>query len=238
LARNSNFEEVVRLLWNQDAAREIPKTPSPAACRRAVVHVRPLPVMARLRAILPFAAVDDPAAFDLRPEAVSTTGWRILHLLTAAVSLKSDDASSSIAARLARGWNVRQRRECRLLEMALILCADHELNVSAFAARVVASTGSSPYDVVGAGLAALRGPRHGGHTARVEQLLDEASTPRGVRRVIADYVRRGEAPPGFGPPLYPEGDPRAKAIFSAVEDQWPSSVSAAFVRAGTSAGRA
>jgi citrate synthase len=155
LASNSHFEEVVRLLWNQDAARAIPKTPSPAACRRAVAHVRPLPVMERLQAILPFAAVDDPAAFDLRLETVGTTGWRILHLLTAAVTLKSDDVSSSTAARLARGWNLRQRRECGLLEMALILCADHELNVSAFAARVAASTGSSPYDVFGSGAASV-----------------------------------------------------------------------------------
>jgi citrate synthase len=237
LARNSNFEEVVRLLWNQDAAREIPKTPGPAVCRRAVVHVRPLPVMERLQAILPFAAVDDPAAFDLRPETVGTTGWRILHLLTAAVTLKSDDVSSSIAARLARGWNVRQRRERRLLEMALILCADHELNVSAFAARVVASTGSSPYDVVGAGLAALRGPRHGGYTARIETFLDEAGSPARVRPAMAERLRRGESVPGFGHPLYPDGDPRARLLFDQLEKGWPNATATAYVRASRDAGR-
>src|SRR5262245_32019165 len=70
LARSRRFEDVVRLLWNQDAGREIPKTPTPAACRRAVAHVRSLPVMERLQAVLPFAAMDDTAAFDLRMETV------------------------------------------------------------------------------------------------------------------------------------------------------------------------
>ena len=117
--------------------------------------------MERLQAILPLAAAADPAALDVRPENVAITGWRILSLLTAAVTLQAPGSPSLVAASLADGWKVRTRPGRRLIEMALILCADHELNVSAFAARVVASTGSSPYDVVGAGLGALRGPRHG-----------------------------------------------------------------------------
>jgi citrate synthase len=121
--------------------------------------------------------------------------------------------------------------------MALVSCADHELNVSAFAVRVVASTRTSPYDAVAAGLAALRGPLHGGHTARVEALLDEAKSPGALARTVRERIRRGESIPGFGHPLYPAGDPRGKLIFEAVEDGWPRSQAAGFQRAARYAGR-
>jgi citrate synthase len=110
----------------------------------------------------------------------------------------------------------------RLLEAALILCADHELNVSAFTARCVASAGAPPQAAVAAGLAALGGSRHGGQTERVEALLDEVS-PTAIRSVsresgsilrdrLADRLRRGEEIPGFGHPLYRDGDPRARLL--------------------------
>jgi citrate synthase len=239
LAEHQQFEDVVRLLWSPDGELELPAAPIPEKTRDALVHLRPLPVMERLQAILPFAAADDRAAFDIRNDAVTSRGWRILHLLTAAATLSGGDRSGpSIAASLASGWKLRGRAARRLLDMALILCADHELNVSAFAVRVAASTRSSPYDVVSAGLAALRGPRHGGYTARIESFLDEAGSPDDVRRTMADRLRRGEPVPGFGHPLYPDGDPRARVLFSAVEKVWPTSAATAFLRASRNAGRA
>jgi citrate synthase len=51
---------------------------------------------------------------------------------------------------------------------------DHELNTSAFAVRVVASTGASLAACVSAGLSALSGPRHGGQTSLVEILFEES----------------------------------------------------------------
>jgi citrate synthase len=237
LARRSRFEDVVRLLWGWDANRKIPDAPKGPALRTALARVRALPRMERLQAILPIAAADDPAAFDIRPETVGATGWRILNLLARAATLQSGGPGTSVAALLATGWNVRTPPGSHLLEMGLTLCADHELNVSAFAARVVASTGSSPYDVVGAGLGALRGPRHGGHTARVESFLDECGSPAGVRRGLADRLRRGENVPGFGHPLYPDGDPRARLLFEEVETQWPDSKATAYLRATRTAGR-
>src|SRR4030095_11056961 len=95
------------------------------------------------------------------------------------------------------------------INTALVLSADHELNVSAFAARVVASARSTPYDVVSAGLAALAGPLHGGHTSRIDEFLDEAGSPQRVRTLMSERLRQGTSIPGFGHPLYPAGDPRA-----------------------------
>ena len=65
-----------------------------------------------------------------------------------------------------------------MMRAALVLCADHELNVSSFTARSWRRPGSHPYAVVIAGLAALEGPKHGGASARVESMLEsDAAEP-------------------------------------------------------------
>jgi citrate synthase len=97
---------------------------------------------------------------------------------------------------------------------ALVLLADHELNASTFAVRVAASTGSSLAAASLAGLAALSGPLHGGMAARVEMFVDEAER-RGPAKAVAERLAQGSAMPGFGHPLYPDGDPRAAALLDA-----------------------
>jgi len=98
-----------------------------------------------------------------------------------------------------------------------VLCADHELNVSAFTARCAASAGASPYDVVAAAMATLRGYKHGGAGERVVTLLAVSDTPRHARTQVAGRLRRGEHVPGFGHRLYPNGDPRAVALLRLAE---------------------
>lgn len=95
------------------------------------------------------------------------------------------------------------------LDAALVLSSDHGLNVSAFTARCVASAGASLPMVVSAGLGALSGRRHGGHTQRVAAMLD---TPGSIARTLARLAGRDGELPGFGHPLYPDGDPRARAL--------------------------
>ena len=229
LARQARFEEVVRLLWHCEAS--MPRVSIAPRCLDALARLRRLPAMERLQAILPVAAAGDDAALDTRAANVAATGWRILHLLAAAATLDVTPGAEPLAARLARGFGLHSRGSRRLLDLALILCADHELNGSTFAVRVVASTGSSPYDVVSAGLAALHGPRHGGYTARIERFLDQSRSPDDVDRIVTEWLQRGEPVAGFGHPLYPDGDPRARAIFAAVESAWPRSEAAALARA-------
>ena len=94
----------------------------------------------------------------------------------------------------------------------MILWADHELNVSTFTVRCVTSAGASAYAAVVAGLSALRGVLHGGMTERVEALFEEVGRPERAAEVLAGRLRRGERLPGFGHPLYAEGDPRAVAL--------------------------
>lgn len=98
------------------------------------------------------------------------------------------------------------------VDRALVLLADHELNASTFAARVAASTGASLGACCVAGLAALTGGKHGGACDRVEALLGEVARPDRAREALAARVARGDAVPGFGHPLYPEGDPRGATL--------------------------
>jgi citrate synthase len=116
-----------------------------------------------------------------------------------------------------------------VLRAALILCADHELNVSSFAARCVASAGSNPYAVVIAGLAALEGPRHGGASARVESMLGAMRRGKDLRGAVDARLRRGEPIDGFGHPLYPHGDPRATALIELLRGLYAKSAELAFV---------
>lgn len=97
-----------------------------------------------------------------------------------------------------------------LVDGALICCADHELNASAFAARVASSTGADLYHCLIAALATFSGPKHGSASLRVEALVAEALQLGCGRTTVAARLQRGESLPGLGHPLYPDGDPRAQ----------------------------
>jgi citrate synthase len=225
LAQTHTAEQVAWLLWTGQVAASEQFTTAPVlaprvrAARHAVAGLTPVEAF---QALLPLAAVDDLAAYDLRPAAVAQSGMRILRLL-AALAVGARPSAANVAATLQRGWVPDDEPARAGLNTALILCADHEFNVSTFTARCVASAGSPPYAVVSAGLAALQGTRHGGHTVRVEALFDEVREPQRAREAIADRLRRGEGLPGFGQQLYPAGDPRGMALVRLATDLRPQS---------------
>src|SRR5262245_30632485 len=159
LARSRSIAEVASLIWTgafegEGPPQGGPHVRSPARAGHDV-H-RDLPFVSRAQSALTAASAHDPRAFDLRPDGVTDTGWRILALLTNGAARRRSAAKQTIEDALARGWRVNARG-IDLLRSAIILCADHELNVSSFTARCVASAGSNPYAVVIAGLAALEG---------------------------------------------------------------------------------
>jgi citrate synthase len=161
-----------------------------------------------------------------------STGARILKLMALIASGRlGDSATGTLSQVIQGGWLPDSSETEPLIRAALILCADHELNVSSFSARCVASAGSTPYSAVMAGLAALQGTRHGGHSERVEAFLREAGSPEGARRVIAGRLKRGERIPGFGHRLYPDGDPRARALLEWTAQVYPDSPAVALANA-------
>jgi citrate synthase len=130
-------------------------------------------------------------------------------------SLGAEDGADPVHQRLARGWSAKPKGT-EAIRRALVLLADHELNASAFAARVAASTGASPAACLLAALAALSGPRHGGAGEAVMDLADEVAR-HGSDSAIRRWLAHDRPLPGFGHPLYPDGDPRAVALMASIE---------------------
>jgi len=225
LSHSRSITDVASLIWRGT----FDALPMATARRRVPVVVpRALPFVARAQDLLALAAADDPLAFDLRTDAVVTTATRILDLMVdAAGGARVTDAP--IEQRLADGWKV-SRRAADLLRAAIILSADHELNVSAFTARCVASAAGTPYGAVMAGLAALEGIKHGGLTTRVESMLDAMRRERTGHEALAARLREGTALDGFGHPLYPDGDPRATELLARLAERYPRSAELRFAR--------
>nr|WP_295110760.1 citrate synthase family protein [uncultured Caulobacter sp.] len=135
-------------------------------------------------------------------------------LLEAVVDAAADQAGEGPAhGRFAAAWGL-DTAGADLVRRTLVLLADHELNASTFAARVAASTGASLSAACLAGLSALSGPLHGGMAARVEAFVEEAER-RDAAHAVSARLARGASMPGFGHPLYPDGDPRAAALLAA-----------------------
>lgn len=224
LARSRSLEEVAALIWSG----RLDATPPHVSPPRTTSALRSnAPFVARAQATLAAAAVDDPLAMDLRPANVAGTGLKILRLLTMTATGTSR-VNGSVDVALARRWAIGAKG-AEMVRAALVLCADHELNVSSFTARCVASAGSHPYAAVIAGLAALEGPKHGGASARVEAMLASMRRSRPLRAAVSARLRRGESIDGFGHPLYRDGDPRAKMLLEMLSERYASSAEYRFI---------
>ncbi len=207
----ATLEEVARLLWDcagdPFAALDDGPWPNPVA---TIAGDATLPPLERTMAALPLLALTVPGSFS------AATGTR--HAIaagllrdTAALLVAQPRSAAPVHRVLADAWRRDDAGFADLVRAALILCADHELNVSAFAARVVASTGAHLHATACSGLAALSGPRHGGATARAFALIAEARAGD-PKAIIGERWRRGDDLPGFGHALYPDGDPRAASL--------------------------
>ncbi|MFC0409161.1 citrate/2-methylcitrate synthase [Roseomonas elaeocarpi] len=208
LAETATLEEAAQLLW---ASRGLPVF-SPCA--------PPGHRLARAAAYssLGIAAAEGSPAYALSPAARHEEAARLVGRLAGAfvaiAPAEGDAAQVPLHRRVARAWGCEAQAE--LLRRALVILADQELTTSAFAARVTASTGASLGACALAGLAALSGPLHGDATLQVQALLDEVGRS-GAEPAVRRWLASGVPLPGFGHPLYPEGDPRAVALLATFE---------------------
>ncbi|EEG75982.1 citrate/2-methylcitrate synthase, partial [Dethiobacter alkaliphilus] len=102
--------------------------------------------------------------------------------------------------------------EEKIMDVALILHADHGMNASTFATLVVASTLSDIYFSVGSGISALNGPLHGGANENVLYTLQEIGNEQNVESWVEKTLAAKEKVPGFGHRVYKAYDPRAKIL--------------------------
>jgi citrate synthase len=225
--RDVGFENVAELLWTGELAAGA-RWPASGGLERMTRISGALPdgsaPLPALLAAIPLLALADSERFAAPPEVEWERARRLLRALAAVLgsTLGGEQAARAYRApTLAEGVAIAlgaPRKGRTAIDRVLILCADHELNASTFAARVVASTGADLYACVAGALAALTGPRHGAASDRVEAMLEEVGEPERAREVISARLSRGDAIPGFGHPLYPDGDPRVLPMLESARE--------------------
>ncbi|MDH5571216.1 MAG: citrate synthase [Gammaproteobacteria bacterium] len=100
----------------------------------------------------------------------------------------------------------------KILDVCLILHAEHTINASTFAVLVNASTLANPYSVIAAAIGALSGPLHGGANQRVLEMLEEIGTPDKVEEYVDAKLANKEVIWGMGHREYKTKDPRATIL--------------------------
>ena len=105
----------------------------------------------------------------------------------------------------------------RALDAYFIVGAEHGLNASTFAARVITSTRSDIASAVTGAIGAMKGPLHGGAPSEVVEQLHKVGTPEHAEAWVRDAVARGERLMGFGHRVYRAYDPRAAALRKVAE---------------------
>ncbi|MFC0431717.1 citrate synthase [Kutzneria buriramensis] len=211
LALTVSFEAVAKLLWTG----ELDKTFNFRRYDRGVETVRTAlaalpPQTGTLDAMKVAVAVlgaVDPLRFDLTTPAVVRVGQRLISVLVDA--LPGDEVDSPLIAERLAGKLGGRPIDLGLLNIALVLLADHDLAASTVAARVAASARAHPYAVVSAGLGAVDGRYHGVQSTLAYRFLAEAKD--NPLRAIAERQRAGGIP-GFGHRVYQAHDPRADVL--------------------------
>jgi citrate synthase len=218
LAERSTYEETALLLLDGDA----PSAEALDAFRAEIAEQRELPAETA-------EAVDrqagEAAPMDVLRTAVSTltvaTPTQLVARLPTIVSRYhrrregldpvAPDRSLSYSENfltMLRGERPSER-EARIFDVAMILHAEHELNASTFAGRVVAGTGASLTAAVVAAIAALSGPLHGGANEAAMAFFERAGSPEQAPDTVREALASGEKLHGLGHPLYRAYDPRA-----------------------------
>jgi citrate synthase len=232
LATKSTFEEVVFLLWNgrlpkRDELDELKKNLAasyeiPEWVRGPIEYFpKNAEPMDTLRTAVSALSLFDKDARDLSRESSTRVATRLTAQFPTVVAAIDRARNGKPAVKPNPELNIAtnflymlkgempDEFDAHVLDVALILQADHELNASTFTARVVAGTLADMYSAVTAALGALSGPLHGGaNTAIMKTLLEIGSVDR-VESYIKEALAKKKKIMGFGHAVYRTEDPRA-----------------------------
>jgi len=217
LAEKDTLEHAATLLWDVTAIDPFAADNCPVVSEAMTViadAARRAAPLDRAIAVLALAAGADPGAFNRAAEGRALVGARIIRLLVATM-LNTATSAQPLHLQIANAWAGEHKHAPDLIRRALVLLADHELNASTFTVRCAASTELNLYDATIAGLAALKGPKHGGAGVLASQLV-KALIDRDVAPLIRERVALGERFAGFGHGIYKRGDPRAISLLDAL----------------------
>lgn len=235
LAAHSTFEEVIYLLWNDKmpSADELAKF-SAELHKEMVLDpeflklLKTIPTkvhpMTWLRSAVSLMAHWDADANDMSVEANKRKSIRMTAKMGSIVcafeairngrELLTPKADKSIA------WNFMymlkgaepKPEHVKVFDTCLILHADHELNCSAFATRVTASSLSDIHSAIVSAIGALKGPLHGGANEQVMIMLKKIGTIEKAKAFVQDLLSAKEKVMGIGHRVYKNGDPRAAIL--------------------------
>jgi len=240
LARSSNFEETVFLLWNQRLpnkqeldgfSKEIRSNYS--LSEAMLEEIGRLPKSAQpmhvLRTLVSRLALEDAEPNTTDPQQVQRKAVNILAKSPTIVaafdrhrrgqSPVAPDSSLSFAANFLYMLNGDKPTETmeRAFDVCMILHADHGLNASTFTSRVIVSTLSDIYSVITGAIGALRGPLHGGANEGVMTMLNEIPSVDDVEPFVMKKLEKKERIMGFGHRVYKAYDPRATYLKTLAE---------------------
>jgi len=229
LAANATFEEVAYLLFNG----ELPTQIQLDNYKTELMALRDLPdaLKAVLRLIPadahPMDVMRTGCSFlgNLEPELDFSQQVRATNRLLAAfpaimcywykfshegveINCQTDQASlGGHFLKLLNGKTASEQHQ-RVMDVSLILYAEHEFNASTFAARVCASTLSDLFSCITGAIGTLRGPLHGGANEAAMDMIEKFSSPEDAKVKMAGMLERKEKIMGFGHAVYRTSDPR------------------------------
>ncbi len=229
LAENATFEEVAYLLFNG----ELPNAEQLAAYKAQLMTMRDLPqalkeVLQRIPASAhPMDVMRTGCSFlgNLEPEEDFSQQLNAANRLLAAFPaivcywynyshdgveidcVTDEDSLGGHFLKLLNGTTPSDQHR-RVMDVSLILYAEHEFNASTFTARVCASTLSDMFSCITGAIGTLRGPLHGGANEAAMDMIQKFKSPEDAKAQMADMLARKEKIMGFGHAIYRESDPR------------------------------
>lgn len=227
LAQQGNqFEEVAELLWETNATQKdwqnIVPLPVPKYLKKLAVDEADFLDM--VKALIASVEILDPSTRKLQGDDLFATARRLIvtMALTPGFSENGDgyisDAQFPIAQTLLSSLRAtRSREKAAVVNAALVLCADHELNASALAARIAASCDATLYSTLLSAVGTFSGSLHGLASRRAENIVSNSMKFKSTNAWLKDYLRDRETIPGFGTELYEHGDPRAQFLLDAAQ---------------------
>ena len=224
LAATCSYDAVAAWIWGEpmDAHRTLRCPAGLTIPARRLVQA--LPASATLLDRAATAVYGLACADPLRDD---TSAGRLAHVgeaLAAGIPqalTEVGEGGASIAALMWTALSSAKPDPTRLaaLNAALVLSIDHDLAISTFAARVAASARASGYAIISAALGAFDSPLHGNASHGAAELLREVVGGTPAAQAIRNQLRRqGRGVPGFGHPLYLDGDPRARALLDHIAE--------------------
>ncbi len=235
LCEEASFDETAYLLWNAElptaaqlaafqAEEKANRALSPALLRVLREFPRDAHPMDAIRTAVSFMGMEDPDVADVGEAAQRRKAMRLLAKIPTAVAAahRLSKGQEPIAPDAALPFcenffhmvfgKVPQPEVIKAFDVSMILYAEHTFNASTFTARTITSTMADMHGAITGGIAALKGPLHGGANEAVMHMLKEIPSPEAAAAWLEGKFDHKALVMGFGHRVYKNGDSRVPTM--------------------------